>query len=142
MITEILSEISDDSNIAEFFPKAKNFWKEFFSQYAKKSEEDMSKLLGEAQFKFCSLLPKEKYSFSKSMMALTAIYYIYSQRSDGFYKDFRGKYYNEKEVELAKKVLRAFAYSSVSIEVKNNLNKIAEAFSLEKDPAYDQQPAR
>ena len=32
------------------------------------------------------------------------IYYIYSQRSDGAYKNFRGKHYNEKEVELAKKV--------------------------------------
>ncbi len=53
------------------------------------------------------------------------IYYIYSQRSDGVYKNFRGKHYNEKEVELAKKVLRAFAYSSVSIEVKTILTRLS-----------------
>lgn len=53
------------------------------------------------------------------------IYYIYSQRSDGVYKNFRGKQYNEKEVELAKKVLRAFAYSSVSIEVKTILTRLS-----------------
>ena len=48
------------------------------------------------------------------------IYYIYSQRSDGVYKNFRGKHYNEKEVELAKKVL-----SSVSIEVKTILTRLS-----------------
>lgn len=53
------------------------------------------------------------------------IYYIYSQRSDGVYKNFRGKHYNEKEVELAKKVFRTFAYSSVSIEVKTILTRLS-----------------
>lgn len=77
------------------------------------------------------------------MMSLTAIYYIYSRASHGFSKDCNtGKYYNEKEVGLVKKVLRAFAYSGVSSEAKSRLNDIAEAFGLERDPAYDEQLCR
>lgn len=70
------------------------------------------------------------------------IYYIYSQISDGVYKNFRGKHYNEKEVELAKKSVKSICLQFRIYRSKNNLNEIVEAFGLEKDPAYSQESAR
>jgi len=57
------------------------------------------------------------------------------------FKDADGNFFHPKEVELAKKTLRAFAYSHVSGEVKSQLNAIAEAYGLEKDKKYESQPA-
>ena len=76
------------------------------------------------------------------MMALTAIASIHDKVSnEGFLKDVDGNFFHPKEVELAKKTLRAFAYSSVSEEVKSQLNAIAEAYGLKKSKKYESQPA-
>lgn len=69
------------------------------------------------------------------------IYYIYSQRSDGVYKNFRGKHYNEKRLNLPKSV-KSICLQFRIYRSKNNLNEIVEAFGLEKDPAYSQESAR
>ena len=143
MLSSIIEKISsEDSNVSTFFVEARKFWNNFFDQNAAKSEADLSKCLGDGQFNFKLLLPDSEYYFAKEMMALTAIASIHDKVSnEGFFKDADGNFFHPKEVELAKKTLRAFAYSHVSGEVKSQLNAIAEAYGLEKDKKYESQPA-
>lgn len=143
MLSLIIEKISsEDSNVSTSFVEARKFWNNFFDQNAAKSEADLSKCLGDAQSNFTSLFPREEYYFAKVMMALTAIASIHDKVSnEGFLKDVDGNFFHPTEVKLAKKTLRAFAYSSVSEEVKSQLNAIAEAYGLKKSKKYESQLA-
>ena len=119
MITVISRLMGGDGDVARQFRQAKEFWDGFFRDHALDTVADLATALGSAQYRYENLCDWDR-AFAKETMATTALGSLYND-VDGF----------GDNQELAERVVRAFAGSGVSIEVKGGyLRDAAEIYGL------------
>lgn len=116
MISVFARLLSGDAAVVSIFASAKGFWVDFFHEHGTCSQEELARLLSNAQTRFYRQVAPEDYAFAKEIMALTAIGTLYEE-TDGF----------DENEGLARRLISAFRESSVSVEVKGRLLDAAVA---------------
>jgi hypothetical protein len=126
MISVISALLKGDDRIVEQFKAAKAFWDEFFAKHRNDGVDQLADALGNAQMSYEGIFAGDRY-LAKSTMPTTALGSLYDERN-GF----------EGNEELARRVVKAFAGSMVSIEVKGGaLNKAAAIYWLSDELEQD-----
>ncbi len=123
MISIVMELAKGNTQLAAQFSDAVNEWRKFHQSNLALSEKELSQKLGSEQFRHEMHFDGDRH-LGKMSMPLAALAALYDE-TEGF--DSRRDY--------ATRIAKAFASSSVSIEVKGSaLIDAIVAFDLEEDP--------
>lgn len=113
--------LSSDENITKYYEEAKLIWEDFFKENSEGDVAAWAKKISSSQFRFENQCGGR--TLGQEVMAWSAFALTYSTREG----------WGEGQLDLAEKLLRSFATSMCSVEVKAHARRAAVAYHLNEN---------